>query len=64
MKQNRVKEAQKYLEARGILMSETAIVDAALEIVCSHNLLYRFCLSRHLSGEKIEWNISKDSTSL
>ena len=48
MKQNKVEEAQKYLAARGITMSETAIIDAALEIVCSQDLLYRFCLSAHL----------------
>jgi len=48
MKQNKVEEAQKYLAARGINMSETAIIDAALEIVCSQDLLYHFCLSAHL----------------
>ena len=52
MKQNKVAEAQKYLEARGITMSETAIVDAALEIVCRQDLLYPFCLSTYLRGEK------------
>ena len=48
MSRNRVREAQEYLAARNINMSETAIVDAALEIVCSQDLLYRFCLSAHL----------------
>ena len=48
MKQNKVEEAQKYLASRGINMSETAIVDAALEIVCKDDLLYPFCLSTHL----------------
>ena len=52
MKQNKVKEAQKYLAARGITMTETAIVDAALEIVCRQNLLYPFCLSAYLRGKK------------
>jgi len=52
MKQNKVVEVQKYLAARGITMSETAIIDAALEIVCSQDLLYRFCLSAHLRRKK------------
>ena len=54
MKRNRVEEAQKYLAARGITMSETAIVDAALDIVCSQDLLYRYCLSTHLRRKKVD----------
>ena len=54
MKRNRVVEVQDYLAARGIIMSETAIVDAALDIVCSQDLLYRFCLSAHLRRKKKE----------
>ena len=52
MKYSKVKEAQAFLAARGINMSETAIVDAALDIVCSQDLLYRFCLSAHLRRKK------------
>lgn len=33
MKQNRVTEVQDYLRARGIKVSEVAIVDAAIDIV-------------------------------
>ena len=54
MKQNKVEEAQKYLAARGISMSETAIVDAALDIVCRQNLLYPFCLSLYLKEKREE----------
>ena len=34
MKQHKVEEVQRYLEARGIKVSETAIVDAAIDIAC------------------------------
>ena len=34
MRQNRIEEIQKYLAARDINMSETAIVDAAIYIAC------------------------------
>ena len=54
MKQNRVEEAQKYLAARGITMSEIAIIDAALDIVCGQDLLYRYCLSTHLRRKKVD----------
>jgi len=54
MKRNRVREAQEYLAARDITMSETAIINAALEIVCSQDLLYRFCLSAQLRRVKDE----------
>jgi hypothetical protein len=53
MKRNRVAEVQVYLARRGIEMSETAIVNAALDIVCSQNLIYPFCLSVHLRGKKV-----------
>lgn len=33
MKQHKVEEVQHYLEARGITVSETAIVNAAIDIV-------------------------------
>jgi hypothetical protein len=34
MKQHKVEEVQRYLEARGIIVSETAIVNAAMDIAC------------------------------
>ena len=59
MKRNRIEEVQKYLAARGITMSETAIVDAAIYIARRDGIggIYSFVeyyRQKHPSEEKGE----------
>jgi hypothetical protein len=38
--ENKVKEVQDYLANKGIIATETSIINAALEIACRRDLLY------------------------
>lgn len=38
--ENKVKEVQDYLANKGIVATETSIINAALEIACRRDLLY------------------------
>lgn len=61
MKQHKVEEVQRYLEAHGITVSETAIVDAAIDIACRLGAgKYTFVCEFERNGEQRKEKGEKD----
>ena len=57
--ENEVKEIQEYFEKKGLVATETSIVNAALEIACRRDLLYDLLFVRN-SGSIKETSSKED----